>query len=114
MEYQNEIKENSLLVTDYSSITFDFGYLNKPVIYTQFDIEEFYEGQVYDMGYFDFEKDGLGPVCRDYESTINQIIAYIKSGCKMEDKYSERVQNFYAHHDNRNCERVYQEILDME
>ena len=38
---QDLFAKASLLITDYSSIFFDFGYLQKPIIYTQFDYEEY-------------------------------------------------------------------------
>ena len=40
-DYQKEFKQNALLITDYSSVAFDFAYLKKPVIYTQFDRSTF-------------------------------------------------------------------------
>ena len=45
-DYQKEFKENAMLITDYSSVSFDFAYLKKPVIFTQFDIDSFFEGQL--------------------------------------------------------------------
>ena len=42
----HEIYANSaFLVTDYSSAVFDFSYLKKPVLYTQFDKETFFSGR---------------------------------------------------------------------
>ena len=111
--YQKEFKENALLITDYSSVAFDFAYLRKPVIYTQFDIDTFYEGQVYDKGYFEYERDGFGPVCYDYETTVKTIIDYIEKDCVIEEKYLERINNFYAFNDKNNCKRVYEEILKL-
>ena len=49
--YQELILESSLLITDYSSIFFDFGYLKKPIIYTQFDYHE-YRLEHFSEGYF--------------------------------------------------------------
>ena len=60
-DYQNLIMEASLLITDYSSIFFDFGYLEKPVIYTHFDYET-YRLEDYPEGYFNYKKDGFGPI----------------------------------------------------
>ena len=41
IDVQKLIKESKLMITDYSSVAFDFSFLNKPVIYYQFDRNEF-------------------------------------------------------------------------
>ena len=38
-DYQKILIKSSLLITDYSSVFFDFSYMKKPIIYTQFDYE---------------------------------------------------------------------------
>lgn len=110
IEYQKEFCENSLMITDYSSIFFDFCYLKKPVVYFQHDRETFFDNQLYDEGYFDYKKMGFGPVTQNVESLVNAIIKYIKNDCKMEDKYIKRVEQFYMFKDAKNCERVFNEI----
>ena len=112
-DYSKEFAENDLLITDYSSVVFDFAYLKKPVVYTQFDVDTFYAEHLYEKGYFDYEKDGFGPVCFDYESSVNEIIKYIKNDCKIEDKYLNRIDKFYTFTDKNNCKRVYEEILKI-
>ena len=47
-----------MLITDYSSIFFDFGYLNKPVIYSHFDYNE-YRANHFRKGYFDYIKNEM-------------------------------------------------------
>ena len=113
ISYSKEFAENALLITDYSSVAFDFAYLKKKVIYTQFDVEEFFEGQVYEKGYFDYETQGFGPVCYDYETTVQAIVDSVKNDCKLEEKYLQRINNFYYRIDNDNSKRVYEEILKM-
>lgn len=39
---QSLLKRHRLLITDYSTVSFDFAYINKPVIFFQFDYDEFY------------------------------------------------------------------------
>ena len=112
-DYNKIFKEASLLVTDYSSVAFDFAYLNKPILYTQFDKDTFYKNHLYTKGYFKFEKDGLGPVIYDYEKAVEEIIKYIENDCKIEKKYQERINKFYKYHDQNNCKRVYEEILKL-
>lgn len=108
--YQKLFCEGALLVTDYSSTFFDFCYLRKPVVYTQFDKKEFFEGQAYDPGYFEYERDGFGPVCSTYEETVTQIIRMIENDCQPESVYLDRMNRFYAFSDNRNCSRIEEAI----
>lgn len=114
VNYQSLFSESALMITDFSSTFFDFCYLNKPVIYAQFDRKEFYEGQIYDEGYFDYARDGFGPVCSTYEETLEQLITSIKNGCITGSDYAKRIQNFYSHIDNHNCDRIYSAIRNMD
>lgn len=109
--YNKVFSESSLLVTDYSSVAFDFAYLRKPVVYCQFDKEEFFQGtHTYVKGYFEYEKDGFGEVCYDLQSTVNTLIEYMKNGCKLKPEYAERIENTFPFNDKKNCERVFNEI----
>ena len=112
-DYQTIFKEANLLVSDYSSVAFDFAYLKKPVVYAQFDKKTFMENHIYTQGYFNDKLNGFGPVTDDYEDTVNEIIKYIENDCKMEDKYLKRVDSFYKYIDKNNCKRVYEEILKL-
>ncbi|EAK2206711.1 capsular biosynthesis protein, partial [Campylobacter coli] len=53
---------SSLMITDYSSVAFEMAVLKKPVLYYQFDKDEFFAKHSYAKGYFDYEKDGFGKV----------------------------------------------------
>jgi len=108
------INKSNMVITDYSSIAFDFAYCKKSCIYTHFDKDVFYKQHGYNEGYFDYETMGFGPVCYDYESTVQAIIHAIENNCVMEDMYKERVDNFFAYRDGKNCERIYQEILKLD
>ncbi|MGN1168661.1 MAG: CDP-glycerol:glycerophosphate glycerophosphotransferase [Acutalibacteraceae bacterium] len=114
VNYKEVFSKGALLVTDYSSVAFDFAYLRKPVIYAQFDKEEFFEGQIYEEGYFSYDNDGPGPVCGDLESTVDSIISLINNDCRLAPEYSERVESLFAFNDRNNCERIYNEILKID
>jgi len=114
-DYAKAFRESNLLITDYSSVYFDFSYLNKPVIYTQFDRDYYYDNHgVYDRGYFSETRDGFGPVVEDYEAAVEEIVKSIENGCKLDRKYQERIDAFYAYHDYENSARVYGEVLKLE
>ena len=108
-EYKTLFMESSLLITDYSSIFFDFGYLRKPLIYAHFDYEE-YRKNHFQKGYFDYNSDGFGPVCKDILCTIKEIIYEIKNNCVLKKEYARRIKKFFLFSDENNNERIFKEI----
>ena len=113
VDYQKQFAECALLVTDYSSVFFDFGYLKKPVIYCQFDKETFFTEHSYSEGYFSYEKNGFGPVCYDLENTVDEIVSVIENDCKNDPEYIKRVEDFYPYFDENSCRRVYEAIKEI-
>ena len=111
--YRDVFGESSLVVTDFSSVQFDFTYMRKPVVYAHFDKEEFFQGQVYDPGYFDYERDGFGEVEHDLEHTVDRIIEYMENGCQLKKTYQERIEKFFGFHDKNNCQRTFEAILGL-
>ena len=112
--YRDVYAESDLLLSDYSSALFDFVYLRKPILYAQFDKEEFFSGKhAVTRGYFDYERDGFGEVTYTLEETVDCLIDYMKHGCQLKDKYRERIDHFFAFNDQNNCERVYQKVCDL-
>ena len=109
--YREVFAETSLLVTDYSSVAFDFAYLRKPVIYFQFDRAEYF-GTTYGAGYFDCARDGFGPVVSSVEDLRQAIVAAVESGCRLHAEYRGRIDAFFAFNDRGNRRRVYEAILD--
>ena len=110
--YKEVFAESSLIVTDYSSVAFDFAYLGKPVIYAQFDRKEFFQGHTYSEGYFDYKEMGMGEVEEDLPRTVDRIIEYMNCECNMKEKYLQRVEAFFPFRDKKNSERVYDCIME--
>ena len=101
----------SLLITDYSSVAFDFANLYKPIIYSQFDADDFWSAEGHRAkGYFDFERDGFGEVVSTLDATIDKIVEYIENGCVMAPVYRQRAESFFQYHDHNNCQRVLEAI----
>ena len=107
-DVQTLLKESQLLITDYSSIAFDFAYMKKPLIYYQFDKER-YDKYHYKKGYFHYERDSFGKVAYNYIDLLKEIR---KSIANKENEYLDRVNTFFELYDCNNCKRVYKEIIN--
>lgn len=114
VDYNKVFAESSVMVTDYSSVLFDFAYLRKPVVYTQFDKESFFEGQIYDEGYFKYETDGFGKVCYSLDDAVSELIRLIETDCKNSNEYIDRVNSFFAFNDAENSKRILKAILETD
>ena len=100
------------MVTDYSSAVFDFAYLRKPVVYFQFDADEFFSGgHVYTKGYFDYSRDGFGEVETTLRGLEERLLSYARSGFAMAPAYRARADRFFAFDDRGSCERLYERLL---
>lgn len=106
--YQDLFNNSSLLITDYSSVAFDFAYIKKPVIYYQYSDDYHFE-----ESFFDYETMGFGEVIADENELISLIEKYISNDCEMKYGYKNRVDNFYKFKDKNNCKRVYEEIKKL-
>ena len=108
--YQTLFNNGSLMITDYSSVSFDFAYLYKPVLYYQygddyhFDIED---------SYFDYETMGFGEVVKTEEELVDLTIKYIEKNCELDDEYAKRISDFFIFTDKNNCKRVHDKIKEM-
>lgn len=106
--YQELFKSSDLMITDYSSVAFDFAYMKKPLVYYQYGND-----YNFDEGYFKYKTMGFGEVISTQEELIPIVEEYLKNDCKMKDEYETRVDSFYKYKDKNNCERVYEAILKL-
>ena len=112
-DVQDLLMRCSLLITDYSSVFFDVGYMQKPVIYYQFDLEDFRKYH-YQEGYFSYEKHGFGPVVQTEKGLMEAIEECARNSFVMQKDYLDRLEAFYPVRDERNCERTYQILRRMD
>ena len=111
-DVQTLLKESAVLVTDFSSVAMDFAYMKKPLVYYQFDNEKFRQSH-HQIGYFDFRKDGFGPVCVTEQEVTDWLIRLHKQGFANEEIYLERHGKYFDLWDTKNCERNYKAIKEM-
>ena len=110
-DVQTLLKESLLLITDYSSVFFDFAYMHKPLIYYQFDRQAFRRNH-YREGYFSYD-DGFGPVAFDDESLIGYVEECCRNKFKMMSTYEEKADSFFLLRDSENCKRVFDSVMAL-
>ena len=106
-DVQELLKKCSVLITDYSSVFMDVVYMNKPVLFFQFDEEKFRKGQ-YDPGYFDYANNPYSLWAKD----IDTLIANLEAVLKNKNAISYEIKDLFPLHDAKNCERVYNSIAE--
>ena len=100
--FQKLFEKASLMITDFSSVAFDFAYLKKPVIYYHENDDYHYE-----KGYYDYQTMGFGEIVYNSDELVSKVIKYMENDCIMKEEYVSRVDSFFKYHDKDNCKRVY-------
>jgi len=110
-EIQELLKRASLMVTDYSSVFFDFAYMKKPIVFYQFDYEMFRKEQ-YEEGYFDYPNNPFGNGLRDIDSVFSEIKRFLDMNYVVSKDFMDAHEKFFPLYDCENCKRVYDVVRD--
>lgn len=108
-DIQELLRKASVLITDYSSVLFDFSYMKKPVIFYAFDQKEFYSSHHKHSG----RPDPFGEYAKNEKSLIKTIHKYANSNFTISKKASKEVDSFFVFTDKNNCERNFTTIESL-
>ena len=112
-DIQTLLKQAAVLITDYSSVCYDFAYMHKPVIYYQFDRKTFEEKQYAPGDNFSYEANGFGNVCDDINDLMAELRSLENADNAMADKFIKRVDGYFSFFDHENCSRIHSAIAAM-
>ena len=100
-----------MLITDYSSVCWDVLYLDKPVLFYQFD----YKRYMSELGsYIDMENDLPGERVFDVEKLSSVVEKYAIKKFDLKEDEMLRLQEYFPHKDTFNSERIYCFVLECE
>jgi glycosyltransferase involved in cell wall biosynthesis len=109
------VLDSAAFITDYSSTAFDAAYVDRNVLYFQFDAATFLRGDhPARPGYFDYRRNGFGPVADSVEELIRNLETLELNGFRAEDSYAQRAASTFAHRDAGNCARIFESVLELE
>ena len=106
-DVQQLLKDSEILITDYSSAFFDMMYMNKPVVFYQFDYERF-TSEHYKSGYLDYTD--VGPVVEALPNLLYTIEDLLQNKGDI-TSYQSYYDRTFTKRDTLNCKRVYDAII---
>ncbi|MEY8349281.1 CDP-glycerol glycerophosphotransferase family protein [Bacillus cereus] len=101
---------SDLLITDYSSVFFDYANLKRPVIFYTYDIDS-YRDKLRGF-YFDLEREAPGPVVMNTEEVLEEILKFEMVGLgAFAEKYNTFYNNYCYLEDGFASKRVVEKIF---
>jgi CDP-ribitol ribitolphosphotransferase / teichoic acid ribitol-phosphate polymerase len=100
---QDLLKRHALLITDYSSVSFDFTLMQKPVIYYHFDVKRFFRKGILRP----IEETFIGSIVYNEDELLNQLEERLKRDLA---NYEVDISGIIKYQDKHNCERIYQAV----
>jgi len=99
------------LITDYSSIFFDYLHLNKPVIFFAFDKDDYLKNER--AFYFDYEEIICGEKAGSFDELYSKISLVSKGIDNFAEKRRQIHNKFNKYQDGQNCARVVEWIKSL-
>lgn len=107
VDVQFLIKSSKLMITDFSSVGFDFSFLHKPIIYYQFDRDRFIGER---PSHLDLDNDLPGDIVFEEQDIIDLLKEYCKLDFKVKVEHVNRSNKFIKYRDRNNSQRIFEVI----
>ena len=93
------------LITDYSSVMFDYSLLRRPMLFFTYDLEQ-YKDNLRGF-YFDFIQEAPGPIVITSEQLVEEILNFDSR------KYSEKYTAFTEKYNHADCGLAASKVVDL-
>src|SRR5699024_926818 len=104
---QELLKESMMMITDYSSVAFDFSLLEKPIVYYQFDRDRFLGKN---GSHIDLDHELPGDIVFEASDVIQKVEDYAENNFKMLEENKYKAATFYRYKDQNACERIFKVV----
>lgn len=111
VSYKKMYEECSVFITDYSSAYCDVIYLGKPVLFFQFDHDDFFNTHgLYQKG-IDHKDEHFGFWSETEEKCVSDIIRTINNNCAIEKKFAENINSYFLVRNENHSSILYKELV---
>ncbi|MGY1708098.1 CDP-glycerol:glycerophosphate glycerophosphotransferase [Geodermatophilus sp. SYSU D00758] len=115
IDFQDVLVRSLVFITDYTSAAFDAALLRKPVLYYQFDRTQFFGGgHQWRRGYFDYDRDGFGPIALSHDDAIAGVEKIAANDFGLEAEFAQRMDSTFDEVDGNACYRVFKAISQLD
>jgi CDP-glycerol glycerophosphotransferase (TagB/SpsB family) len=104
------LPNTDILITDYSSVYFDYLLTNKPIIFAPFDYRK-YITQDREF-YYNYDDVTPGPKCKDWNEVLVWIVKFKNDPTLYSEERRKIKDMFHQYQDDKSSERVYCKILE--
>ncbi len=99
----------NLLITDYSSVAWDFFYQKKTVIFYQFDREIYLKNH---GSYMNLETELFGRNFMDLHLLLEEVEREARLDFELPEMYRQMHEKYFAFQDNENSKRICEKVFD--
>lgn len=111
VDVQKLLKSSKLMITDYSSVSFDFSFLDKPVLYYQFDQKLFFGN----LGsHYDIAKELPGTIKTTEKEILMEVEKIQKNNYQIDKEVQMKINNLIKYKDEKASERIYNAIVSKD
>ena len=102
------LNSGDLLITDYSSVYADFLFMNKPIVFTNYDIDEYRNNRGIALEPYDFWT--AGPKVKDQNSLQIELLKSLTDETYYLNKRTELKSVFFKYDDANSSHRIWEHI----
>lgn len=103
---------SDILITDYSSVFFDYANLRRPILFYTYDLEKYRD--MLRGFYLDIEKDLPGPLLFTDEEVVEAIKNIDVISARYKEKYDEFYEKFCSLENGHAAENVARRVFNLE
>lgn len=105
------LESSHLMISDYSSVSWDFVLLKKPVVFYRFDCDRYEKMR---GAYIDLKKEIIGEVVREEHTLIHILEEYAQTGFKAKALFVDNLKNYLDIQQGGYCSRIYDQVSLLE